>query len=109
MFKGGKDNKISFSDERCPEGPWSCCEPNYASTGIDREDTQMVASDASLTVEETTDGITHTDTAAGTDRAFTAQELYKYHPISWDDPAAVLLPSISESDDRRLENQFSSF
>lgn len=85
MFKG-ENNKI-LRDERCPEGPWSCCEPNY---GIDGEDTQMV-------VEET-GGIT--DKAAGTDRAFTAQELY--HPFSWDDhPAAV--------PDRRLETNFQAF
>lgn len=100
MFKG-KDNKI-LSDERCPEGPWSCCEPNYATTGIDGEDTQMVASEAAFTVEET-GGIT--DKAAGTDRAFTAQEMY--HPFSWDDPASV--PFISESDDRRLETNFQAF
>lgn len=94
MFKG-EDNKI-LRDERCPEGPWSCCELNYATTGIDGEDTQMV-------VEET-GGIR--DKAVGTDRTFTAQELY--HPFSWDDhPAAV--PFISESDDRRLETNFQAF
>ena len=37
----------SFSDERCPEGPWSCCERNYAITGIDGED------EGGFTVEET--------------------------------------------------------
>lgn len=82
MFRG-EDNRI-LSDERCPEGPWSCCEPKYATTGIDGKDMQMVASEDGFTVEET-DGTT--DKAAGTDLAFTAQELYQ--PFSWDDPAAV--------------------
>lgn len=102
MFKG-EDNKI-LSDERCPEGPWSCCEPNYATTGIAGEDTQMVASDAGFTFEETDRG-THKAAGSGTDRAFTAQGLY--HPFSWDDPAA--LPFMSESDDRRLETNFQAF
>lgn len=72
------DNK-TLSDERCPEGPWPCCEPNYATTGIDGEDAQMVASEGGFTVGET-GGIM---AAAGSDRAFNAQELYQ--PFSWDD------------------------
>lgn len=87
MFKGEKKlTKFSLSDERCPEGPWSCCEPKYATTGIDGQDTE-----AAFTVEDTA-------AAAGTNPAFTAQELY--HPLSWDDHAAVHGPFISESDDR---------
>lgn len=74
-----KDDNRTPSDERCPEGPWSCCEPNYATTSIDGENAQIVASEDGFTVEET-GGIM---AAAGSDRVFDAEELY--HPFSWDD------------------------
>lgn len=100
------DNKI-LSDERCPEGPWSCCEPNYATTRIDGEDAQVVASVADFTVGETGQIMA----AAGSDQVFTAQELY--HPFSWDlqrpetsfqsQPVPVIS---SESHDQKLDTSF---
>lgn len=104
---GQKDDNRIPSDERCPEGPWSCCEPNYATNNIDGENAQIVASEGGFTVEET-GGIM---AAAGSDRVFTAQELY--HQSSWDglqgsetsfqsQPA----PVISESHDKTLETSF---
>lgn len=100
------DNK-TLSDERCPEGPWPCCDPSYATTGINGEDTQMVASKGDSTFEETGG----TMAAAGNDRVFIAPEMY--HPFSWDDlqrskPSFQFqpVPVISEPHDKLLDTSF---